>query len=76
MQVGVVGSEGRVQLKSVTIGRDFGTTVEVVSGLQSDDRVISNPSDSLATGTTVHIAEPVSEVRTLNTNAQASIKSS
>jgi membrane fusion protein (multidrug efflux system) len=73
MQVGVVESDGRVQLKSVTIGRDFGTTVEVVSGLQSDDRVISNPSDSLATGTAVHIAEPVPDVGTGNPNSLTSI---
>ena len=57
MQVGVVGADGRVQLKSVTIGRDFGTTVEVVSGLQPGDRLISNPSDSLVSGTTVRVAQ-------------------
>ncbi len=57
MQVGVVGSDGHVQLKSVTIGRDFGTTVEVLSGLQSGDRVISNPSDSLASGIAVAVAQ-------------------
>jgi RND family efflux transporter MFP subunit len=73
MQVGVVASDGHVQLKPVTIGRDFGTTVEVVSGLQSGDRVISNPSDSLATGTAVHIAEATPEMRTGNTKALASI---
>jgi RND family efflux transporter MFP subunit len=54
LQVGVVGADGRVLLESVTLGRDFGTTVEIVSGLQPDDRVISNPSDSLAEGTAVN----------------------
>ncbi|HEX4165372.1 MAG TPA: efflux RND transporter periplasmic adaptor subunit [Bryobacteraceae bacterium] len=50
MQVGVVDQNGRVQLRSVTIGRDFGTSVEVLSGLQPADAVITNPSDSLNAG--------------------------
>jgi RND family efflux transporter MFP subunit len=58
LQVGVVTPDGLVQLKSVTAGRDFGTSVEVLAGLQSDDRVITNPSDSLTAGTSVRIAEP------------------
>lgn len=68
MQVGVVDSTGHVQLKSVTIGRDFGTTVEIVSGLGSDDRIVSNPSDSLTAGTAVQVAEvaPVTQA-TANT---------
>jgi multidrug efflux pump subunit AcrA (membrane-fusion protein) len=59
LQVGVVTPDGVVQLKPVTLGRDFGTTVEVLSGLQPEDRVISNPSDSLSAGTTVRIDEPI-----------------
>lgn len=68
MQAGVVDSTGHVQLKSVTIGRDFGTTVEIVSGLRSDDRIVSNPSDSLTAGTAVQVAEvaPVTQA-TANT---------
>jgi RND family efflux transporter MFP subunit len=53
MQVGVVNQNGRVQLRNVTIGRDFGMSVEVLSGLQSTDAVITNPSDSLNAGTQV-----------------------
>jgi RND family efflux transporter MFP subunit len=58
LQVGVVGSDGHVQLKSVTIGRDFGTSVEVVAGVQASDWLITNPSDSLVAGTIVHFSEP------------------
>jgi hypothetical protein len=41
-------------LVPITIGRDFGSTVEVVNGLNRSDLVILNPTDSLITGTPVH----------------------
>lgn len=50
MQVGVVDQNSRVQLRKVTVGRDFGTSIEVLSGLQPTDAVITNPSDSLNAG--------------------------
>jgi RND family efflux transporter MFP subunit len=53
LRVGVVRN-GRAELVPITIGRDFGATVEVVQGLQSTDQVIVNPSDSLASGSPVH----------------------
>lgn len=57
LQVGVVGPDGKVDLHSVQIGRDFGQKVEVLSGVDASDRVIVNPSDSLVSGATVRIAE-------------------
>ncbi len=54
LRVGVV-RDGRAELVPVTIGRDFGATVEVVAGLQPTDRVIVNPSDSLTSGTPVEV---------------------
>ncbi len=57
LQVGVVGTDGKVDLHSVQIGRDFGQKVEVLSGVDASDRVIVNPSDSLVSGATVRIAE-------------------
>jgi hypothetical protein len=39
-------------------GRDFGQTVEVVEGVSASDHVIVNPSDSIASGMTVRVAEP------------------
>ena len=53
LQVAIVGSDHRVTLKSITPGRDFGTAVEVLSGLEPADDVVVNPPDSLATGTLV-----------------------
>jgi RND family efflux transporter MFP subunit len=56
MQVGLVDKNNKVQLRNITVGRDFGTTVEVLSGLQTSDAVIANPSDSLTAGTEVAVA--------------------
>jgi RND family efflux transporter MFP subunit len=60
LRVGVVRN-GRVQLVPVTIGRDEGANVEIASGLTSSDAVILNPSDSLASGQEVQIANHVDE---------------
>ena len=57
VQVGVVRADGTVELRSVKIGRDFGPTVEVLSGVNTSDRVIVNPSDSLVAGTKVRVTE-------------------
>jgi multidrug efflux system membrane fusion protein len=50
----VVGADGKVHLKPVVIGRDYGTDVEVLGGLDPSDSVILNPSDSLEEGQPVH----------------------
>ncbi len=57
MQIAVVDAAGIVHLRSVTLGRDFGNTVEVLSGLQASDRVVNNPPDSIADGMTVQISQ-------------------
>ncbi|HEY0566035.1 MAG TPA: efflux RND transporter periplasmic adaptor subunit [Terriglobales bacterium] len=43
----VVGPDNKVHLKAVQIGRDFGTTVEIVNGLEQGDQIVVNPADSL-----------------------------
>jgi RND family efflux transporter MFP subunit len=53
--VGVVRN-GITELVPITIGRDYGDKVEVLSGVGAADRVILNPSDSLVGGTTVRLA--------------------
>ncbi len=50
VQAGVVDPNGIVRLARVTVGRDYGTTVEIVDGLSESDNVILNPSDSLESG--------------------------
>jgi hypothetical protein len=42
-------------LVPVKIGNDYGSTVEIVSGLRPSDEVIANPSDSLTNGTPVRV---------------------
>ncbi|MEK7915890.1 efflux RND transporter periplasmic adaptor subunit [Burkholderia contaminans] len=53
--VATVGANGRTALKTVQIGRDFGTRVEIVSGLAAGDRVIDNPGDAITAGEAVKI---------------------
>ena len=48
--------DGKAVLVPITIGRDYGDKVEVVSGLTAADQVILNPSDSLTSGTSVRLA--------------------
>ena len=57
-QVGVVDASGIVHLKNVTVGQDYGTTLEVTSGVTAEDRFVVNPSDSLADGAKVEVAKP------------------
>jgi len=64
LQVGVVGEDGKVDLRKMEIGRDFGQTVEVLAGVGLSDRVIVNPSDSLVSGTAVRIAEAPQTAKT------------
>ena len=54
LRVGVV-RDNLAQLVPITIGRDYGSSVEVVAGLNPTDQIIVNPSDSLTTGTAVQI---------------------
>ncbi|MFM0199530.1 efflux RND transporter periplasmic adaptor subunit [Paraburkholderia fungorum] len=54
--VAVVDGNGKVALKTVHLGRDFGTHVEITTGLAATDRVIDNPGDSLTAGQAVQIA--------------------
>lgn len=57
-RVAVVDSSGRVQLSTVKLGTDFGTRVEVFSGIKPTDQLIVNPSDSLADGDVVTLPAP------------------
>ena len=54
--VALVDNNGRAVLRKVQIGRDFGTHVEITTGLARTDRVIDNPGDSLTAGQAVQIA--------------------
>jgi RND family efflux transporter MFP subunit len=57
LRVAVV-RDGQAKLMPITIGQDYGSSVEVVSGLTTDDSVILDPSDSIMDGSLVKITEP------------------
>lgn len=57
-RVAVVDKDSRVQLRPITIGRDFGATLEILGGLDANDQIIINPADSLEEGQQVHITSP------------------
>ncbi len=53
----VVGGDGKAHLKPVVIGRDYGTDVEILGGLDPSEEIVLNPSDSLEEGQTVHVTK-------------------
>jgi RND family efflux transporter MFP subunit len=57
LRVGVV-RDNRVNLVPVTIGHDYGSSVEILSGLAPDDAIIVDPSDSLESGDAVQVTLP------------------
>jgi RND family efflux transporter MFP subunit len=57
LRVGVVRN-GKAELVPISVGRDYGSAVEVVAGLQPADELILDPSDSLTSGTVVRVKTP------------------
>ena len=53
----VVDSNHKARLQMLTIGRDYGVTLEVMNGLKADDWIVLNPPDSLNDGQEVHVKE-------------------
>ena len=64
LQVAVVGADHHVTLKNITTGRDFGTSMEVLSGLSASDDIIVNPPDSITSGALVRLAQPQTPAQT------------
>lgn len=56
-RVAVVGPDGKVQLRAVKLGRNFGEVIELLDGVGANDRLVLNPADSLNDGDTVVIAQ-------------------
>lgn len=55
-QVAVVGPDQKIQLRQISIGKDYGTTLEIIAGVSVNDQVVINPPDSLESGQQVNIA--------------------
>ena len=51
----ILDSSDKIQIKPVTLGRDYGTKTEILGGLDAQDRVVQNPADDLHEGTPVSI---------------------
>lgn len=57
-KVAVIDSNGAVHYKQVTLGRDFGTVVEVVTGLSGGETLVVRPGDDMPDGTLVEAVTP------------------
>jgi RND family efflux transporter MFP subunit len=53
----VVDANHKTHLRQLTIGRDFGTTLEVLQGLEPNDWIVVNPADSLDEGQDVRVKQ-------------------
>ena len=56
MEVAAIGADDTIVLKPIKLGRNLGTEVEVVQGLNLSDRLVNSPPDSLETGDKVRVA--------------------
>jgi RND family efflux transporter MFP subunit len=56
LQVATIDGQKHVKLKSIVQGRDFGNTIEILSGIEPDEAVILNPPDSLTDGVLVRVS--------------------
>ena len=62
VRVARVDADGRVSLRAVTLGRDEGAAVEILSGVTARERVIENPPEALATGDRVRVTRRTAAV--------------
>jgi len=67
----VVGPDDRAHLQPLVIGRDYGTTLEVLSGLKPDQWIVLNPPDSLEDGQVVHVKQVANPTAPPPANAPA-----
>ncbi|MDN7585245.1 efflux RND transporter periplasmic adaptor subunit [Burkholderia orbicola] len=73
--VATVGANGQTALKTVQIGRDFGTRVEIVAGLAATDRVIDNPGDAITAGEAVKIVSTSHDAAPVAASSVSSVSS-
>lgn len=57
-RLAVVGPDNKIQLRAISIGKDYGTTLEILAGVAIQDQIVINPSDSLEEGQQVNVAAP------------------
>jgi RND family efflux transporter MFP subunit len=57
----VVDADHKLHLQALTIGRDYGVSLEVLQGLRGTDWIVLNPADSLEEGQHVNVKEPAAK---------------
>ena len=62
VRIAVVRADDTIELRTVSIARDLGKTVELDSGVGAQDRVVESPPDGLADGDRVRVAKPAAAV--------------
>jgi RND family efflux transporter MFP subunit len=67
----VVDSNHKIHLRQLVIGRDFGTSLEVLQGLEASDWIVVNPADSLDDGQEVHVKQVAQPAPPGQANANA-----
>lgn len=51
-------TDNRIELRRVTLGRDLGAVVEITAGVETTDRLVLNPPDSITAGVEVRVVTP------------------
>jgi multidrug efflux pump subunit AcrA (membrane-fusion protein) len=62
VRVAIVDGQNRIHLRPIKVGRNYGESVEVLDGVSANDRLVLNPSDSLAEGDQVAVAPATRDV--------------
>ena len=62
VRVAIVDGQNRIHLRPIKVGRNYGESVEVLDGVSATDRLVLNPSDSLAEGDQVAVAPATRDV--------------
>jgi len=72
----IVDGNHKIHLRALTIGRDYGTSLEVLQGLSAEDWIVLNPPDSIAEGESVKVKEvaPAQSAPAASSSASGSSK--
>jgi RND family efflux transporter MFP subunit len=74
LQVGILKPDKTVELRDIKVGRDFGTSIEVTSGVSPSDKIVNNPPDSLVSGEAVRPSAPATASSAASSGSKAGAK--
>jgi multidrug efflux pump subunit AcrA (membrane-fusion protein) len=63
-QVAVITQSNQVELRKISLGRDFGNTIEITGGIDEHDSIIASPPDYLVDGMKVSVQPPSGDAKT------------